>query len=214
MHLELLVEEPSAAEALTVLVPKIVGRDVTFAVHPHQGKADLLAKLPGRLRGYRAWLPEEWIIVILIDEDRADCHRLKGQLEDAARRANLRTRATSAQNQPPELVARIAVEELEAWFFGDVAALVEAYPRVPRTLHRQKKYRDPDHISGGTWEALERVLQKAGYFPGGLQKMEVARAVSARMDLDRNSSRSFCAFRDALRRLTNPSDVTTIIGRE
>jgi hypothetical protein len=206
MHLELLVEEPSAEAALRNIVPRIVGPNATFAVHAHEGKPDLCAKLPDRLRGYRAWLPNDWRIVVLIDEDRADCVRQKNKLQAVARVAGLSTRATAHPGQPYQVVNRLAVEELEAWFFGDVSALTAAYPRVPPTLGRQAKYRDPDRVSGGTWEALQRVLQKAGYFPGGLPKIEVARTVSTHMDPDRNSSKSFQVFRDALRALAAGAD--------
>jgi len=95
-------------------------------------------------------------------------------------------------------VNRLAVEELEAWFFGDVEAIAAAYPRVPRNLARKAPFRNPDRIKGGTWEALERVLQRAGHFPGGLGKIEAARAIARHMDPQRNRSRSFCVFRDAL----------------
>jgi len=62
MHLELFVEEPSAEAALAILVPRIVGPEITFRIYPHQGKTDLLHKLPARLRGYRSWLPADWRI--------------------------------------------------------------------------------------------------------------------------------------------------------
>ncbi|MGH7753687.1 MAG: DUF4276 family protein, partial [Gemmatimonadales bacterium] len=64
-------------------------------------------------------------------------------------------------------------------------------------------FRDPDGIAGGTWEALERVLQRAGYFKAGLRKIEAARTISNNMDPDRNRSASFTAFRDALRELAS-----------
>ena len=57
MHIEFLVEEQSAESALVNLIPKIIGREVSFKIHPFQGKPNLLANLPARLRGYRQWLP-------------------------------------------------------------------------------------------------------------------------------------------------------------
>jgi hypothetical protein len=201
MHVELLVEEPSAEAALRSLVPQMVPPEVTFDVHAHQGKADLLDKLPGRLQGYRAWLPADWRIVVLIDQDQQDCRELKESLESAAHRVGLRTRATAA-GQAIQVVNRLAVEELEAWFFGDVPALVAAYPGVSPNLGKQARYRKPDQIAGGTWEALQRVLQRAGYYPGGLPKIEVARLISLHMVPGRNTSKSFQVFRDALRELT------------
>jgi len=201
MHLEFLVEELSAEAALINLVPKIVP-EVTFDVHVHQGKGDLLVKLPGRLQGYRRWLPADWRIVVLIDEDRRPpCKEQKDLLEQAARDAGLLTRATAPAGQTHHVVNRLAVEELEAWFFGDVPALVTAYPRVSPSLGKHAKYRNPDAITGGTWEALERVLQRAGYYAAGLPKVEVAGNVSEHMDPGRNTSKSFQVFRDALRRV-------------
>lgn len=66
-------------------------------------------------------------------------------------------------------------------------------------IARRREFRDPDRVRGGTWEALERVLQAAGYHRGGLRKIEAARAVSVRMDPGRNRSRSFRGFVQALR---------------
>lgn len=84
MHVECLVEEPSAEAALRNLVPKMVGLDVTFDVLPFQGKADLLRKLPARLKGYSKWLPDDWLIVVLLDVDDDNCEKLKQRLETVA----------------------------------------------------------------------------------------------------------------------------------
>lgn len=96
------------------------------------------------------------------------------------------------------VVNRLAIEELEAWFFGDWEAVRRAYPRVNPNVPAQARYRQPDAIRGGTWEALERVLQSAGYFASGLRKIEAARAVAAHMEPTRNASPSFQALRVAL----------------
>jgi hypothetical protein len=201
MHIEFLVEEPSAEAALQVLVPRIVGAACSFRIHPFRSKSDLLVKLPQRLRGYRVWLPEDWRIVVLVDRDREDCRGLKGRLEQMARTARLATPSTFKSGSCACVVNRLAVEELEAWFFGDVEALVTAYPGVPLTLARRAGFRNPDGIGGGTWEALERVLQRAGYYAAGMPKIEVARTVARHMAPERNTSPSFRLFRDTLRRL-------------
>ena len=198
MHIEFLVEEPSAEAALRNIVPGIAGPGHSFVVHPHQGKPNLLRSLPGRLRGYASWLPRDWRIVVLVDRDRQECHELKGELEQMARDAGLLTRTATPLPSRFQVINRIAIEELEAWFFGDADAIRAAYPGVPRTFERRSAYRQPDAIGGGTWEALERLLQRAGYFRGGLAKIEAATAISGHMDPGRNRSRSFCVFRDAL----------------
>jgi hypothetical protein len=201
MHIEFLVEEQSAETALQILIPRIIGPDVGFRIHSHEGKQDLLKKLPDRLRGYRAWLPDDWRIVILIDEDRQDCRALKERLEGAAAAAGLTTKSKPGPRGRFQVVNRLAIEELEAWFFGDVPALTEAYPGVPPTLGRRRGHRDPDSIAGGTWESLERILKRAGHCRAGMVKMETARRVSTFMDPDRNTSRSFRIFRDSLRQV-------------
>ena len=159
MHIELLVEEPSAEAALQELLPQIIGDTATFSIHPFQGKPDLMAKLSGRLRGYSHWLPVDWRIVVLVDTDEEDCQELKAQLEQAAQMADLATKSATLPGMSFQVLNRLAIEELEAWFFGDPEALHTAYPRVPSTLTKRALYRDPDAIRGGTWEALERVLQ-------------------------------------------------------
>jgi len=89
------------------------------------------------------------------------------------------------------------MKQLEAWFFGDVAALQTAYPRLGPRLGTQSRFRDPDAIPD-TWEALEREFQRCGYFPAGLPKIQIARTVSAHMEPERNRSQSFQHFRQGL----------------
>ncbi len=167
MHLEFLVEEASLESALTQLLPKILPLTVSSKIHAFRGKTDLLAKLPNRLKGYQAWLPRDWKIVILIDEDREDCLKLKQKLEIMTISAGLITKSSCQKGKFFQVLNRIVVEELEAWFFGDVQAICQAYPKVSANLATQQPYRDPDAIKGGTWEALERVLRRAGYHQGG-----------------------------------------------
>jgi hypothetical protein len=199
-QVEVIVEEPSMEAALRALLPKLL-TEIPFSIYTHQGKTDLLQSLPQRLRGYAAWLPPDWRIVVVVDRDDDDCVSLKQRLERFAADAGLLTR-TRAGGGPWQVVNRLAIEELEAWYFGDWEAVRAAYPRVPLTIPRRAAFRVPDNISGGTWEALERVFQRAGLFTTGLRKIEVARAIAARMDPDRNNSRSFRVFRDALREMT------------
>ncbi len=200
MHIEFLVEELSAEAALLNLLPKFLGKDISFEIHAFQCKNDLLNNLPQRMKGYARWIPEDYRIVVLIDEDRSDCIALKKRLEKAALDANLTTK-TSVSTSRFQVINRIAVEELEAWFFGDPSAIHHAYPIVPATIGTKSKYRDPDAITGGTWEALEHMLKDKGYFQGGLRKIEAAKAISSYMDPDKNSSKSFKIFKDGLQEM-------------
>lgn len=190
-HLEVLVEERSTEEALASLLPKLLGR-TTFTVHSYSGKRDLLAKLPSRLAGYGKWMTDNMRVLVVVDRDDDDCKALRKQVDSMARRAGLSVRERKTGDY--QVAGRIAIEELEAWFFGDWKAVRAAYPRVPATIDKQRKFRTPDAITGGTWEALERVLQDAGELSGRLRKIETARRVSAHMDPARNTSQSFKAL--------------------
>ncbi|MEO8361262.1 MAG: DUF4276 family protein [Vicinamibacteria bacterium] len=197
MHIELLLEEPSAEAFLVRFLPRVLPAEAVVKPIVFQGKLDLLAKLESRLKGYKSWLPADYRIVVLVDEDRQDCRKLKTRLENAAAAAGLTTKSKRAGGSFVVL-NRIAVEELEAWFLGDPVALHAAYPKVSATLGKKAKFRDPDAVGGGTWEALEQVLKNAGYYKGGLPKIEVAKTVAPHMDSARNSSASFHCFLDGL----------------
>jgi Domain of unknown function (DUF4276) len=182
---------------LRTLLPRLLPNDRTFQVYPFQGKQDLLGKLQSRLSAYAKWLPQDWRIVVVVDRDNEDCKGLKKRLEHLAESAGLVTRS-GCGGKPWQLVNRIAIEELEAWYFGDWAAVRAAYSRVSPNIPNQAGYRDPDNVSGGTWEAFERVLQRHGYFKAGLQKVAMARSMGGLLDPERCQSRSFLAFRDAI----------------
>jgi hypothetical protein len=185
-HLEMLVEEASVEALLRELFPRFISR-ATFEVYPHQGKSDLLGKLPARLRGYARYLPKNWRIIVVVDRDGQNCVQLKKELTTSIAEAWPLGRRL-------DVVSRIAIEELEAWYFGDWSAVQEAFPKVNRTVPHQSAYRRPDAIAGGTWEAFERLLQKAGYMTGGLRKIEAARAIGRIMIPSRNTSPSFQTF--------------------
>ena len=192
-----LVEEPSMEMALEQLLPRMLaGAD--FQIIRFQCKDDLLKNLPDRLRGYSQWLPANWAILVLVDRDDDDCRVLKQAMEKMAADSRLLSKTLAGHGQPFQVANRIAVEELEAWFFGDWTAVQTAYPRVSASQVSKQGFRDPDAVLGGTWEALERVLTKAGYFKIGLRKMECAKQVAQHMEPARNASRSFQAFAGAV----------------
>lgn len=91
-HVEILVEEPSMEAALHELLPRILS-GISFSIYPHQCKDELLDRLPARLRGYAAWLPDDYRVVVIVDRDDDDCHELKQRLEKMARDAGLPTRS-------------------------------------------------------------------------------------------------------------------------
>jgi hypothetical protein len=107
----------------------------------------------------------------------------------------------------PNTLFRIAIEEMEAWYFGDRQALLEAYPQAKvEVLARYQQ----DRVCG-TWELLadaifpggSAALKKAGWPLPGQVKYEWAEKIGPLLDLDRNLSPSFGKLREGLRRLVS-----------
>lgn len=182
-------------EALAQLLPRILGSRATWAINNYRNKDNLLRKLPDRLRGYASRLNGEphLRIVVLVDQDSEPCAELKQRLEGMARQAGLLTKSMTTTPTDFTILNRIVVTELESWLLGDVPALCECYPRLPRTLDRRRGMRSPDAISNA-WETLHRQLRQVGELGEVYPKIEVARSVAARLDPARNRSRSFQHF--------------------
>lgn len=196
MHIEFLLEEPSAEAALNLLLPKLLPHDATWHCYPHRGKTDLFQRLPGRLKTYARQFPHQsdLRVVILMDAD-TDCRRRKAELEQIVADAGLLTKTTAA-GQPFRIITRLAVQELEAWFLGDREAIQAAYPRV-RPQHFSGLLHDPDTIAD-TWETLWRVLKEGKYYLAGKAKVEWAETIAPHLEPRRNTSASFQYFRQGL----------------
>ena len=104
---------------------------------------------------------------------------------------------TRAEEVLWRVVNRVVVQELEAWYFGDWEAVRSMYPKVNANIPRKTGFRDPD-ATPDTWEAFERILRRAGYFKTGLRKIEAARDIAPRIELEQNRSGSFQQFRRAI----------------
>ena len=108
----------------------------------------------------------------------------------------------------PRVAFRLAIEEIEAWYFGDRSALLSAYPKARGdSLERYAQ----DSICG-TWERLADAihpggavnLNRAGYPIIGQIKSDWAARIGPLMNPHDNASPSFRKFKDALLRLTTP----------
>lgn len=153
----------------------------------------MLGKLPNRLRAYHHEPLSSHKIVVLIDSDHQDCTELKFKLEQIVANAGLVTKTTDCKSF--RVVNRIVVEELEAWFFGDIHALSSAYSSVPKSLCAKKGYEFPDKIHDPS-EKLSHLLKKE--YSGKMPKLEVAGRISRHMIAERNISLSFREFCDGV----------------
>lgn len=219
MHFEILVEGQTELTALSIWMNAILGdysNPHTWKIHKHRGighipenpdsrpnKADqsLLHNLPSKLRAYGSERRNDLIVVVLVDlDEREDCVAFKHSL----------TQLLEYCHPPPRALFRIAIEELEAWYFGDKAAIKLAYPEAKQDI--LDSYTQDSQC--GTWERLADAV-----YPGGVlslkkdhgkrspkvleQKLTWAREISPKIDIESSLSPSFCAFRDGLRKIAD-----------
>lgn len=214
MHIEILVEDSSGKRLLEKLVPSILGpqgNTHSWRIHPYKGvgrvpkdmnpKADpakraLLDNIPRLLNGY-AKTPGIDAVVVVVDTDRRDCREFLAELNDLSNKCDPK----------PNVMFRLAIEEMEAWFLGDRAAILKAYPQAK--LDVLDKYVQ-DSVCG-TWELLadavhpggSPAIKKLGFPASGEAKHEWAEKIGSHLNLDNNQSPSFIKFVSGLRRLTN-----------
>lgn len=179
MKLVFLLEEPSTKCLLDVLLPKILPEDVEFQTIPHRGKRDLQKSIPRKLRGWNE--PGDVRFVIVHDQDAKDCIKLKQEL------------LSLCEGTGKKVLVRIACQEMESWYFGDVNALAIAYdkPKLSR-ISTQKKYRIPDDIPSPKEELYKLVPEH--------QQIEGAKRVAPYMNIESNTSTSFNQFVTGVRR--------------
>lgn len=176
-----LVEEESMYAALQQLLPKVFPqwrehRD--WRCIPHEGKSDLEKSIPRKLRG---WRTQGTRFVVLRDQDSADCHSVK-----------LRIRTLCVDAGKPDTLIRIPCHELESWFLGDLGAVAIAFDRPDLArLQTKKKYRNPDHLSNASSEIHE--------LTGVRGKVNRARLIASKMNININKSHSFNVFLSGLR---------------
>jgi len=201
MRIEFLVEEQSAEEALKHLLPRLIGNRAQWKLINLGSKYKLLGALPQRLAAYsqRIGQGEDLRVMVLVDRDDDDCEVLKRRLEAAATDAGLATKSTPDAEGRFHIVNRIVIEELESWFIGDPAALRQAFTSLPAVDATKGIFRNPDN--GGSWEALHRFLKQHGVYKSSYPKIEAARRIAPRLDLNANRSHSFRVFVDGVEAL-------------
>ncbi|NRT58385.1 DUF4276 family protein [Sphaerotilus uruguayifluvii] len=177
------LEEPSARAMLQGLLPRLLPPGVQVQYIVFEGKQDMHKRLTHRLKH---WLAPDSCFVVLRDQDSSDCRLLKQELRllcEAAGRS--------------QALVRIACHELETFYLGDLAAVEQGLEL--RGLAKQQassKFKTPDRLANPA-EELDK-LTKSRY-----QKLAGSRAIGPHLRIDgRNTSASFCALIDGLKRLS------------
>ena len=209
MYVELLIEDQSGKKAMNILVPKMIGSNITVRIHHYRGighipkglkpkdnasKRKLLGQLPRLLQGLGK-VPACKAVVIICDLDNKDKQQFLSELNGVL----------DACNPKPNAVFCLAIEEFEAWYLGDLNAVRKAYPRAKSNVLNGY---ENDSICG-TWEVLanavyaggSKALNKKGRQAVGEQKSIWAEAISPHMNVEQNASPSFVDMRSQLRRI-------------
>ncbi len=212
MHIEFCIEDQSGEIFLNQMIPKLIQRsDVTWRVHSYKGigripakqtsasaiKARMLLDNLPKIIGGMAKTPWVDVLIVILDSDEADCIKLKQDLVDIGR-------ATAPDFN---VFFRIAVEEMEAWYLGDLAAIRSSYPGAREAVLQSYVQ---DSICG-TWERLADAveakgaagLKAAGWPAPGIAKCQWAQSITPMMDPCVNQSPSFIIFRNKIMELTS-----------
>lgn len=181
-RLEILVEEPSIAEVLKTILPKVLPEGWAIGencfVRPHEGKQDLRASIPRKMR-VASNKDYATGFITVHDQDADDCHRLKAEL--------VKLCSDAQKADFPPFKVRIVCRELESWYWGDMAAIEKVFPRFHAAKYRNKKqFRQPDACVSPKNE-LKRVV-------GAYPQIATARDLASHMDVAANKSQSFQCF--------------------
>ena len=181
MKIVFLLEELSMKYLLDGILPKILPDGVLFQTIPHNGKSALKRSLPRKIRG---WNEPDVRFVVVCDQDTADCIELKKQL------------MVLCNKDGQQVMIRIVCHELEAWYFGDMEAIVTAYgDRRISEIANKKQYRIPDSIPNPK-EVLRRILPEHQQIAGAMK-------IAPHMDIENNTSASFNCFVSGVKRIAS-----------
>ncbi len=173
-RVEILTEEVSMEETLKVLLPRllpakwVLGQN--YFIRPHEGKSDLQKSIPRKMKVFSNY-HERAGLIIVHDQDSNDCKVLKNKL-----------RSICEQNGTCKVLIRIACQELEAWYLGDMDAIKQAYPNFAIEKHKNKaKFRNPDKLNA--YDELQKILPE-------FQKIASAREISKKISISESTNKS------------------------
>ncbi|HFK5652225.1 TPA: hypothetical protein ACG0AM_001776 [Enterobacter cloacae] len=206
MHYEILVEGQCELTFLSILMPKLVGeynKPHTWKIHKHRGigiipanpsappvatDTSLLGQLPAKLRAYAAKPDPGRKIIVLVDVDDKDKNIFYAELLELLNYCQT----------PIEAHFAFAEEELEAWYFGDNAALLAYNPRI--NAAKLQAYVQ-DSICD-TWKMLmdadDPTMSRLGKRDRRIleKKVNWAKKIPLHMNVDVNVSPSFISFKN------------------
>jgi len=188
-RVEILVEEQSISEVLSIILPKILSNKwilgENYFIRPHEGKSDLKKSIPKKIKTFSNF-HEKVGVIIIQDQDLNDCRKLKSDLQ----------KLCDANGNCRKLI-RIVCRELESWYLGDMNAIFKAYPKLRVDIHKNKqKFKKPDDLDRPASEII-RILPE-------FQKISSAKAIAPHLSVnDENKSTSFIATISGIKKFFN-----------
>jgi hypothetical protein len=175
-RIEILVEEPSMKEFLGVLLPKVIQKpwvlNENYFIRSFEGKNDLQKNIPSKVKYLSNRNHEKVGLVVMQDQDSADCKILKQKLIDLCEK-----------NGKCSKLVRIVCRELEAWYIGDFEAVHKAYQNFKYQNYINKaKFRFPDNCNA--YDELRKILPE-------FQKVGGAKKIAPFINIEINKSESF-----------------------
>lgn len=164
------------------LIPRLVPGWIegeNFKCVPHEGKSDLDRSIPRKLSSWR--IPGDRFIIVR-DSDGEDPAKLRARFQ-----------ALGKKSGRPETLVRLAVQELESWYLGDLEAVAAAFDVNVNTAAHRKRFSRPDDWQKPSVE-IKRIVP-------AFQKVGGARLMAPHLKLEGNTSSSFNDFADGLARV-------------
>lgn len=153
---------------------------ISHRIFVFEGKRDLEKRFAGKIQNYGGIKGENYYYLILIDQDGADCKKLKEKYEKLIKEKIKREIS---------VLIRIACHELESFYLGDLDAVENALRIKIPGKQDSKKYREPDQIEKPS-DFLKKIT-KSEY----MKSVEQSKKIGSLLKLDgSNKSKSFNAL--------------------
>lgn len=173
--------EERTAEAFASAIAVRLGLTDRLTFVPHEGKSDLDRSFPRKIPAWR--YPSDARFVIVRDNDGADCRQLKQRLLEKV--------GTPYRDR---VKIRIVMQELEAWYLGDLDAVEAAgflSAGQAQRLKASTDYRTPEALLQSKQTFMKLVNRRS--------TIEIASEVGRCANLENNLCAGFRYFLDALR---------------
>jgi hypothetical protein len=179
-----LLEEKSAKNMLMQIIPKIIDtKQIDVRYICFEGKSDLQKKLTTKLQHWNT--PNSYFVVMQDLDNAPNCKQIKQNLMEKC-----------AQSGKSNYLVRLACNELESFYFGDLQAVEKAFDINLDKYQDKAMYRYPDTIIKPSVE-LEKITQHK------YTKMAGSLLIGQYMDSTSNTSPSFNTLIQGITKLIN-----------